>query len=531
MPDATDRAPLSLVNSSVEPSARSAAAGHRPANPGRAWQLRRAVRPHRIVTAFCLLLAVGLTMALPVPPTAHAALDQDISLTLLNLGQKDLRWRSVAIGPNQDVTMYQCGAFLAVLGTFLENKLPAVPHFPVVMQTKEELQMFTPPYLDIYLRKGPDPSGDPLDFQGYKGGARNTCSVGIRPGALESVGAPLPPTNASGVLLRRVPGFGAKARDIIDKNLLAFRPTIVLEGFGAGFHPQLIVGWNNTERKYLVLDPLADTGVKGGRIPTRDDTYAAWEDAIVAIIDVMTVADLPLAWLVVEDDPTPIEFLVTTPDGRRVGFDPATGDTLTEDDSVLPLELGGWIDVFGEAAPGAPAKFLAVRRPAAGTYRLSVIGTADGPAAFTISTVMGATRTVLETFNGTVTPGTLLKYEAQLVGPGAPAVTRVTNFTPEAKAGHRVRGLPGVPVQFNGSQSFDADGTIVSYAWDFGDGSTGAGSQVSHAYAAPGTYTVTLTVTDDQGASGTGTTTATISESSPARDFGTPINVNPNVPG
>jgi len=490
---------------------------------------------HRIVTAFCLLLAVGLTIGLPVPPMAHAALDQDISLNLVNFSQNDPRWRSAAIGPNQDVTMYQCGSFLAVLGTFLENTLPAVPHFPVVMQTKEELQMYTPVYLDIYLRKGPDPTGNPVDFQGYKPGDRNTCAMGIRPGSLENVGSPLPPANVSGVRLLRVAGFGAKARDTIDNNLRAFRPTIVVEGVPGGFHPQLIVGWDNNEKKYLVLDPLAGTGRVGGRIPRGipDDTYATWENAIVAIIDVIVVpaADIEVGALVAEDDPTPIEFLVTTPDGRRVGFDPATGGTLTEDDSVLPVELGGWIDVFGEAAPGAPAKFLAVRRPAAGVYRLSVIGTAEGPATFTISTVTGATRTVLETFNGTVTPGTLLKYEARLAGPGAPTVARVTNFTPEAKAGNRVRGLPGVPVQLNGSQSFDADGTIVSYAWNFGDGSAGAGSQVSHAYAAPGTYTATLTVTDDQGASGTGTTTVTISESSPSRDFGTPINVNRDVAG
>ena len=262
---------MSLVNSSVEPSARSAAAGHRPATPGRAWRLPRAVRPHRIVTGFCLFLAVGLTIALLVPPIAHAALDQDIRLNLLNFSEDDPRWLSIAIGPNQDVTMYQCGSFLAVLGTFLENELPAVPHFPVVMQTKEELQMFTPVYLDIYLRKGPDPGGNPLDFQGYKPGDRHTCAMGIRPGSLESVGSPLPPANVSGVRLRRVPGFGAKARDTIDQNLLAFRPTIVIQGIpGGGFHPELIVGWDNNEKKYLFLDPLFRTGRVAGRIPSVD---------------------------------------------------------------------------------------------------------------------------------------------------------------------------------------------------------------------------------------------------------------------
>jgi PKD repeat protein len=56
---------------------------------------------------------------------------------------------------------------------------------------------------------------------------------------------------------------------------------------------------------------------------------------------------------------------------------------------------------------------------------------------------------------------------------------------------------------FDGSGSYDPDpdGTIVSWEWDFGDGDTGSGETVSHHYAAPngGTYTVTLTVTDDFG--------------------------------
>jgi PKD repeat protein len=55
---------------------------------------------------------------------------------------------------------------------------------------------------------------------------------------------------------------------------------------------------------------------------------------------------------------------------------------------------------------------------------------------------------------------------------------------------------------FNGSASYDLDGTILDYDWDFGDGNIGTGMTMDHAYAAPGTYIVVLTVTDDDGASG-----------------------------
>ena len=53
---------------------------------------------------------------------------------------------------------------------------------------------------------------------------------------------------------------------------------------------------------------------------------------------------------------------------------------------------------------------------------------------------------------------------------------------------------------FSSTGSTDSDGTIVSYAWTFGDGTSGTGAGPSHTYSAAGTYTVELVVTDNQGA-------------------------------
>jgi PKD repeat protein len=55
---------------------------------------------------------------------------------------------------------------------------------------------------------------------------------------------------------------------------------------------------------------------------------------------------------------------------------------------------------------------------------------------------------------------------------------------------------------FDGSASRDSDGTITSYSWSFGEGATGSGAMVTHTYAAAGSYTVKLTVTDNGGATG-----------------------------
>ena len=74
--------------------------------------------------------------------------------------------------------------------------------------------------------------------------------------------------------------------------------------------------------------------------------------------------------------------------------------------------------------------------------------------------------------------------------PGAPRPNFF--FTPaEPKAGQQV--------QFDASASSDPDGVIVSYSWNYGDGDVETGVVQQHDFANPGTYLVTLTVTDNQG--------------------------------
>ena len=69
---------------------------------------------------------------------------------------------------------------------------------------------------------------------------------------------------------------------------------------------------------------------------------------------------------------------------------------------------------------------------------------------------------------------------------------------------------------FDSSGSQDTDGTIASYAWDFGDGGTSTAANPDHTYATAGTWDVSLTVTDDDGSSDSITHQVTTSVAPPA---------------
>jgi PKD repeat protein/C1A family cysteine protease len=67
-------------------------------------------------------------------------------------------------------------------------------------------------------------------------------------------------------------------------------------------------------------------------------------------------------------------------------------------------------------------------------------------------------------------------------------------------------------VSFHGNLSTDADGSITSYYWSFGDGGSASGVSTSHTYTTPGNYTATLTVYDDKGAAHSDTAAITVTQ-------------------
>jgi PKD repeat protein len=130
---------------------------------------------------------------------------------------------------------------------------------------------------------------------------------------------------------------------------------------------------------------------------------------------------------------------------------------------------------------------------------------------FTVIGTAGATTTTVTAISALADGGgsSILNLARKVEGTFT-AGTGGGNQSPVARPGGPYNGTVGSPITFNGTSSADPDGTIASYAWAFGDGTTGAGATPSHSYSAAGSYAVTLTVTDNGGATSQATATVTV---------------------
>jgi PKD repeat protein len=147
--------------------------------------------------------------------------------------------------------------------------------------------------------------------------------------------------------------------------------------------------------------------------------------------------------------------------------------------------------------------------PSTVTERTNLAGTGTGDVATLVAdsgqpvpagTVGGQTATVA-TASSRATMLTVVLREAEPPAPPAP------NQAPTALISSSCAALD---CAFDGSGSTDLDGSVDSYAWEFGDGQSSTEAAPRHSYAAAGEYAVTLTVTDDRGAVNAATATVTV---------------------
>jgi len=196
-----------------------------------------------------------------------------------------------------------------------------------------------------------------------------------------------------------------------------------------------------------------------------------------------------------------------TPGGGYRCYIPYVIYTTTPDGAVVTrvVDHGGdpaWKPLLGDA-PHASFSFTCNGRTCTfdGSSSVDAGGTivsyswnfADG------TTVSGSSPTVSHTYPASNSYNVTLTVADDRGATGAQSQTIDINLTPYATFLFACNLLT---CSFDASNSFDPDGTITSYAWDLGDGTTASGGTISHAYAAGGYRTVTLTVTDNAGATG-----------------------------
>jgi PKD repeat protein len=187
----------------------------------------------------------------------------------------------------------------------------------------------------------------------------------------------------------------------------------------------------------------------------------------------------------------------------------ATPDTISQDGSAQALVVVFARDAAGRAVAGLPIRLDVEKDGAiqdygvlsaktvttAGDGRASALYTAPAPPANSSdlrTTIVSVLATPIGTNHAAIQPRAV---DIRLVPPGLipppGALEASFSYAPTAPG-------VGAPVTFNASASKSPVG-VASYAWSFGDGTTGNGVLAVHSYPTAGTYAVRLTITDSKG--------------------------------
>ena len=207
---------------------------------------------------------------------------------------------------------------------------------------------------------------------------------------------------------------------------------------------------------------------------------------------------------------SPVEIYVIDPQGRRLGKDPVTGQEFDE------IPNGGYY-TDTSFIDGSKIKTIEILKPADGDYAINVIGTDIGSYVIDYSGYdESGDWSGFETFTGETTCGEIhvcnINYSS------------VANQPPLANADGPYIGDEGSPLTLDASGSYDPDGSISLYEWDFdSDGiyeTSSASSNITHTWHDDYNGTVTLRVTDDDGLTGVNTAEVTVNNVPPMVEAG-----------
>lgn len=285
-------------------------------------------------------------------------------------------------------------------------------------------------------------------------------------------------------------------------------------------------------------------------------TYAVEGDYTAVLTVTDDFGDTATASVVVSVDPAANSCITSTPAWQSFPTTPCAGVVMAEFDAIpnnanidavtglsataatqaadlavaVRFNTEGRIDVFKAGATnpwtGAATGWYAADRMISytpgQTYHFRVVADIPAGTYSTYVTPLGAAEQLLAANCGFRTPAASLNYLAVWAGIGS---HRVCDFEAYSDPGNQLpaaaatatpsSGIAPLTVSFDGRGSSDPDGTVVAYAWDFGDGQSGTGAQATHVYQTAGKYSATLTVTDDRGGINTASVTVTVAGNLP----------------
>lgn len=458
------------------------------------------------------MAAVSILIASPASASVLGA-GYDLMPGPLLYAQTDSRWADTLLGPSplsytdaagnsHDRTFGACGCLITGIANILAyefgsnvNGLGAWDPLPAI-NVHPEWGWYNPVAVDTYLRLR-----DATGARGYDSTGLSGCGTIVWPDALgwitqprvSDVG-PLP----QGIQLKNWDTYGKGLNDgakaAIRFSLYEGNPVIVKVGDSkAATHVYLITGVDE-DGNFLAHD-VANGGPS--LVQLYGGNYEQWVQHVQDYTTYHLVTPGAFAWFGMLDDPGPVDIAAVGPDGARSGLDPTTGEPYEQDPRAVYNTDVPETDLAGTAVPAKRGVELYYREPLPGHYRYTLRNDGDAPERFTaaggVMNSSGGHPLPSQTID--VGPHSTVKVDG--IDNGQSVTIATTNdFSPQPLITTPTNPTDHVPLVIDGSRSFDADGAITDYTWDFGDGSSGTGAQPTHTYAHPGTYAVTLTVRD-----------------------------------